>query len=76
MENYVTPAENKNYYIYLKDLEDYWVEHFGQKDWDDADFNQIDMIIQQNDPELFYCDRGADDRGQYLLYTTNENNAR
>lgn len=72
MESHVTPnAENKDFfYVYLNDLEDYWVEHYGQESWDNAGFEEIDNEIQSSNPELFYCDKGSDDRGKYLLHTT------
>lgn len=75
MKEYVSICDGNEYKIYLSDLEEYWTENYGRDSWDEAEFSDIDSEIQQNNPELFFCDRGCDDRGKYLLYTTDENNA-
>lgn len=76
--DYVTPVaeDNTQYKVYLSELKDYWEEKYGQQSWEDADFEEIDNEVQSSNPELFYCDKGSDDNGEYLLYTTDESNAR
>lgn len=58
------------FYVYLDELESYWVENYGQESWDKAQYEDLDMEIQQNDPELYGCGDGFNDKGKYLLYTT------
>ena len=58
------------FYVYLDELESYWVEHYGQESWDKAQYEDLDLEIQQNDPELYGCGDGFNDKGKYLLYTT------
>ncbi len=58
------------FYIYLDELKSYWVEYYGQESWDKAQYEDLDLEIQQNDPELWGCGDGFNDKGQYLTYTT------
>ncbi|MCH3980483.1 MAG: hypothetical protein LKE41_00920 [Prevotella sp.] len=60
------------FYVYLDELKSYWVEKYGQESWDKAQLEDLDAEIQQNDPELYGCGQGSNDKGDYLLYTTDE----
>lgn len=62
------------FYIYLDELKSYWIEHYGQENWDEAQYEDLDAEIQQNDPELYGCGTGSNDRGEYLRYTTDPTN--
>lgn len=73
---YVSPDDGTHFKVYLSDLEEQWVEEYGQENWENADFEEIDCEIQTANPELFFCDHDSDDRGEYLLYTTDESDAR
>lgn len=72
--DYVTPDEQDDtyFYVYLSDLEKYWVEKYGQESWDKAVFDDLNEEIQTNNPELYYSDHGSNYRGEYLSYTTDE----
>lgn len=63
------------FYVYLDELKSYWVDHYGQESWDKAQLEDLDAEIQQNDPELYGCGDGFNDKGKYLVYTTDPTKA-
>lgn len=62
------------YYVYLKDIEKYWVEKYGQESWEKVEFaDEISDEVQSENPELYALGHGSNDRGEYLTLTTDEN---